>query len=401
MAEDSTPEERPGDPFSNNPFSQLPMFGELAKALAGQGPLNWDAARQFAQLGSTGGAPEGNVDPTVRLAFEDLARLAWFHVADTVGRDEAVPALQVVTRSQWASGTLDAYRHLFTEMATALGTPPPAAGAEVDDADDPMMAMMAGLSKMMAPAMLGMAVGSMVGRLASRAFGTHDLPIPRRPATIALVPSNIDAFSSDWEIPRDEMRLWVTAHELAGHVLLSVPHLSEALSALVRQHVGAFRPDPNAVADRLGSIDSQAGDPMAALQQALGDPEVLLGAVTSPEQQALRPRLDALVAVVVGYTDWIVDAVAVRLVGGNALRIAEAVRRRRVETSASDTFIEQLLGIRCGDEQVHRGKAFVQGAVDRAGERALDPLLQRADAIPTPSELDAPGLWLARLEGEA
>jgi putative hydrolase len=370
----------------------------LAKALAGQGPLNWDAARQFAQLGATGGAPEVNVDPAVRLAFEELARLAWFHVGDVAGRDEPVPPLQTVTRSQWAGGTLDAYRHLFTEMATALGTPPP---AEPDEAADPMMAMMAGLSKMMAPAMLGMAVGSMVGRLAARAFGTHDLPIPRRPATIALVPSNIDAFATDWEIPRDEMRLWVIGHELAGHVLLSSAHLSDALSTLVRQHVGGFRPDPNAVAERLGSIDSEATDPMAALQQALGDPEVLLGAVTSPEQQALRPRLDALVAVVVGYTDWIVDAVAVRLVGGNALRIAEAVRRRRVETTASDTFIEQLLGIRLGDEQVHRGKSFVQGVVDRAGERGLDPLLRRPEAIPTPNELDAPGVWLARLEGHS
>ena len=123
---------------------------------------------------------------------------------------------------------------------------------------------------------------------------------------------------------------------------------------------------------------------MAALQQALSDPEVLLGAVTSPEQLALRPRLDALVAVVVGYTDWIVDAVAVRVVGGNALRIAEAVRRRRVETSASDTFVEQLLGIRLGDDQVARGKAFVQGVVDRAGDDGLLPLLERPDAIPTP-----------------
>jgi putative hydrolase len=398
MADDSSPEERPDDPFSNNPFSQLPMFGELAKALAGQGPLNWDAARQFAQLGSTGGAPEPNVEPAVRLAYEELGRLAWFHVADVVGRDDSAPGLQVVTRSQWASGTLDAYRHLFTEMATALGTPAVGELDVPDEADDPMMAMMAGLSKMMAPAMLGMAVGSMVGRLASRAFGTHDLPIPRRPPAIALVPSNIDAFAGDWEIPGDEMRLWVLAHELAGYVLLSSRHLSEALSTLVRQHVGGFRPDPNAVADRLGTIDAGTGDPMAALQQALGDPEILLGAVTSPEQQALRPRLDALVAVVVGYTDWIVDAVAVRLVGGNALRIAEAARRRRVETSASDTFIEQLLGIRLGDEQVGRGKAFVQGVVDRAGERGLDPLMARADAIPTPNELDAPGLWLARLD---
>ena len=169
----------------------------------------------------------------------------------------------------------------------------------------------------------------------------------------------------------------------------------------MRQHVGGFRPDPNAVAERLGSLDADAGDPMAALQQALGDPEVLLGAVTSPEQLALRPRLDALVAVVVGYTDWIVDAVAVRVVGGNALRIAEAVRRRRVETTASDSFVEQLLGIRLGDDQVARGKAFVQGVVDRAGDDGPATRCSRgADAIPTPNEVDAPGLWLARLEPE-
>jgi putative hydrolase len=280
-------------------------------------------------------------------------------------------------------------------MATALGAPVP---ENPDDAGDPMMAMMAGLSKMMAPAMLGMAVGSMVGHLATRAFGTHDLPIPRQPATVTLVPSNIDGFAADWEIPSDEMRLWVLAHEFAGHALFAATHVRDALSDLVRQHVGGFRPDPNAVADRLGSLDAEGADPMATLQQLLGDPEVLLGAVTSPEQQALRPRLDALVAVVVGYTDWIVDAVAVRVVGGNALRIAEAVRRRRVETSSSDSFVEQLLGIRLGDDQVARGKGFVQGVVDRAGDGGMAPFLRRADAIPTPNEIDAPGLWLARID---
>jgi putative hydrolase len=392
MADDSTPEGRPDD-F----FSALPMFGDLAKALQNQGPLNWDAARQFAQLGATGGASEPNVDPSARLAYADLTRIAWFHVADVIGSDAVPPEPQVVTRSQWASGTLDAYRHLFTEMATALGATGPDEQLP-DAAGDPMMAMMAGLSKMMAPAMLGMAVGSMVGHLATRAFGTHDLPIPRRPNSVTLLSSNIDAFATDWEIPQDEMRLWVLAHELAGHALFEADHLRDALSDLVRRHVGGFRPDPNAVAERLGSLDADAADPMAALQQALGDPEVLLGAVTSPAQLELRPRLDALVAVVVGYTDWIVDAVSVRVVGGNALRIAEAVRRRRVEATPSDSFVEQLLGIRLGEAQVARGKAFVQGVVDRAGDNGLRPLLERADAVPTPAEVDAPGLWLARIE---
>ncbi|MFV0308473.1 MAG: zinc-dependent metalloprotease [Desertimonas sp.] len=389
------PDERP-EPF--DPFANLPMFGEMSRALSGQGPLNWDAARQFALLGATGGTPEANVDPAVRVTLEELARLVWFHVADVLGRDGGVPSFEVTTRTDWARGTLEAYRHLFTELATALGPTATGDGADAADAGDPMMAMMAGLSKMMAPAMLGMGVGSMVGRLSARAFGTHDLPIPRQPASIALVPGNVDEFAQQWEIPGDEMRLWVLAHELAGHVLLTSPAVAEPLAALVREHVAGFRPDPGAVADRLGEIDIAGGDPMTALQSALGDPEVLLGAVTSPEQQALRPRLDALVSTVVGATDWVVDAVAVRLVGGNALRIAEAVRRRRAETSANDRFIEQLLGIRIGDDQVGRGKSFVQGIVDRVGERGLEPLLSRADAAPTPAEVAAPGLWLARLE---
>jgi putative hydrolase len=401
MSDGQPPAERPGDddPLEPvNPFAGLPLFGDLAKALAGQGPLNWDAARQFALMGAAGGTPEANVGPELRFAYEDLARIARMHVADVIGLSHELGGVRVVTRSQWATETLEAYRHLFTEMAASLGrTVDP---EDEESSTDPMMSMMAGLSRMMAPAMLGMSIGSMVGRLATRAFGSHDLPIPRQPSTVVLVPANIEAFAAEWEIPLDEMRLWVLAHEIAGFTLFEAAHLRDALSDLVRQHAGGFRPDASSVTDKLTSLDDEASDPIAALQQALSDPELLLGAVTSPEQRELRPRLDALVAVVVGYTDWVVDAVAVRLVGGSALRIAEAVRRQRIETSDNDAFVEQLLGIRIGEAQVARGKAFVQGVVDRAGDDGLLPLLERADAIPTPSELDAPGLWLARIRPE-
>ena len=173
----------------------------------------------------------------------------------------------------------------------------------------------------------------------------------------------------------------------------------------MRKHVGGFRPDPSAIADKLGSFDPFSGeesnDPTEALQQLFGDPEVLLGAVRSPEQIALQPQLDAAVAAVVGYTDWVVDAVAVRVVGGEALRIAEAVRRQRAGATAEDTFVERLLGIRLGDDQVIRGKSFVQGVVDRVGEPGLARLLALPDSMPTPSEITAPGLWIARVSGES
>ena len=399
MADD----DEPGD--SIDPFAGLPLFGDLSRALSGQGPLNWDAAKQFALLAANGGgllagtgaSTPGNVDPSVRIKYSELAGIARLHVADVMQLEVPSTEPSVATPEQWAQQTLEAYRPLFTDLATSLG---PSDTLPDEVAADPMAQMMAGLGKMMAPAMLGMSVGSMVGNLARRAFGVYDLPIPRATPALVLVPNTIDAFAEAWEIQLDEMRLWVLAHELAGLTLLSIPHIADHLRSLVQRHVGAFRPDSSAIADKLTSLDIEQSDPMAAMQQAFGDPEVLLGAVRSPEQLALEPELDAAVAVTIGVIDWVVDAVAVRIIGGNALQIAEAVRRRRADASPDDIFVERLLGIRLGSEQTARGKAFVQGVVDRAGEHGLAPLFSDPDAVPTPNEIEAPGLWIARVSGD-
>lgn len=397
MADDSSPDRSDDD--DANPFAGLPMFGDLARALQGQGPLNWDAARQFAMLGATEGHAEHNVDPAVRIAYLDLARIAGMHVNDVTGSDTAFPEPRIVTRSQWAAETLDAYRPLFTDLATSLGQQP---DDVTSDAGDPMLQMMAGISKMMQPAMMGMSVGSMVGALSKRVFGLHDLPIPRGKQEVVLVARTIDEFAASWHVPPDQMRLWVLAHELSGFQVFAIDHLREALASLVRSYAGGFRPDPTSLADQLGGLDPTGGgdDPFQALQQAFSDPELLLGAVQSAEQRALQPRLDAAVAAVVGYTDWVVDAVAVRVIGGEALRVAEAVRRQRVERTPDDVFVEKLLGIRVGDDQVARGKSFVQGVVDRVGEHGLTRLLAMPEPLPTPNEIDAPGLWIARVSDD-
>ncbi len=390
----------PGE--SLDPFSGMPLFGDLSRALSGQGPLNWDAARQFAVLAANGGgllsgtgvSTSPNVDPSVRIKYRELAEIARLHVADVMQLEVPATEPDVATPEQWAQQTLEAYRPLFTDLATSLGA---SDDLPAEMADDPMAQMMAGLGKMMAPAMMGMSVGSMVGNLARRAFGVYDLPIPRANPALVLVPTNIDSFASDWSIELDEMRLWVLAHELAGLTLFSVDHIADHLRSLVQRHVGGFRPDPSALSDKLTSLDIDQSDPMAAMQQAFGDPEVLLGAVRSPEQLALEPELDAAVAVTIGVIDWVVDAVAVRIIGGSALQIAEAARRRRAEASPDEVFVERLLGIRLGAEQTARGKAFVQGVVDRAGEHGLELLFTDPAAVPTPNEVEAPGLWLARV----
>ena len=78
--------------------------------------------------------------------------------------------------------------------------------------------------------------------------------------------------------------------------------------------------------------------------------------------------------------------------------LAEAVRRRRVEADPSDRFVERLFGLELTQTAYDRGNAFVAGVVERAGDDGLVRLWQSERTLPTPAELDAPGLWLARID---
>lgn len=393
---------------NEQPFAGIPLFGDLAKAMAGQGPLQWDVARQVAISTATNGTnTEANVDPSSRVSLEQLAPIADMHVRNYTGltthtgAGSALPNIVVTNHSTWVHHTLESYKPLFTQLATALSNPSvdaPQPGTELESETDQISAMMTSLNKIMAPAMMGMSIGSMIGQLSLRAFGQYDLPIPREPKNqMLLVASNVEQFANDWSIAVDDMRMWVLIHELTSHAVLSIDHVRDSINQQISKYIAAFRPNPNALMDRLTTMDLGTTDPMAMMQKFLTDPTIILGAVLSPEQERQAPVLDAMIASIIGYIDHSVDAISALVLGGGE-QIAEAVRRRRVESAPHDSFVEQLLGLRLTRQQVERGHAFAAGVTERAGHDGLSQLFNKAGNLPTPSELDAPGLWLARIE---
>jgi len=395
----------PGDdPFGDdNPFKGMPIFGDLAKLFQQQGPVNWDAARQLALSIATGDTTtsEPNVDPLERIKIEQLARVADLQVTNATGLTTSLTGRGVtivpVTRSQWAQQTLDAYRPLFEQLAGSLHQDEPTVPDEAPSAADPM-AWMAPLMQMIGPTMLGMTAGSMVGHLAQRSFGRYDLPIPRPvDDELTIVIANLVQFGEEWSLPADDLRLWVCLHEIATHAVLGVPHVRAAVEALLHDYLAGFETDSGSLERQLGEVDMSNPGDMAGLQQMFGDPETLLGAIQSPAQRELLPRLEALMAVIVGYIDHTMDQIGTGLVGSYSM-VTEAVRRRRVEADQSDRFVERLFGLELTQAQYDRGNAFVAGVVERAGAEGLARLWVSAVSLPTPAEVDAPGLWLARID---
>jgi len=398
----------PGPDDPSDPFANLPFFGDLSKLLGQQGPVAWDAASRLALTLASGGESEPNIDPTVRLAFEELGRVAEVRISTATGLSTSIggrtTSVVAVTRTQWVQRSLDSYKPLLERLGDALAQTPDDAEA-IDPTDlsagldvpggDPS-ALLGGMMKMLGPMMLGMTVGSMLGHLGRRSLGQYDLPLPRTGShEVMVVPANIDAFGADWSLPTDELRLWVCLHELAHHAVLGVPHVGRTLQTLLGEFVSGFRPDPGALEQRLGDVAvGEAG--IEGLQEVLSDPEALLGVIRTPAQQASLDHIEALVAAVAGYVDHIMDEVGGTLIGSYQ-QVTEALRRRRVEADESDRFVERLLGLELTQAVYDRGRAFVDGVVERSGAEGLERLWADEASLPTPAEIDAPGLWLARI----
>ena len=380
-----------------DPFGGIPFLGDLAKLLQGQSGGGWEAARQFAVQVATGGEPESNPDPIDRLALGELVRVAELQIGAATGLDVTTTGRPLsvvpVTRGEWARRTIDAWRPLLETLSASLTSPALDQGlaAELDDA--PEAAMLKPLLAMLGPVMLGLQAGSMVGHLASRSLGQYDVPIPR-PASdeLVIVARNVNEFGDEWSLPRDDLRLWICLSEVTTHTVINVPHVRERLSSLLQRHAESFTIDTSSIESAFGAIDPM--DP-ASMQEAFGDPAALLGVIQSEAQKSLLPELQAVLAVIVGYVDHVMDRVGAPLIASYGM-LTEALHRRRVEAAAADRFVEHLLGLELGRGQYERGEAFVRGVLERNGD--LSRLFAKAENLPTPNEVDAPGLWLARID---
>lgn len=407
---------------TNDPgFPLQGLLGDLLKLIGAQsGGVAWmDSARALAQGVATEGEPEPNPDPLERIALEELARAAELHVAQATGLEVASGGRPVqvaaVGRGEWALRTLDAWAPLLETIVASQEPPPipagPGAGAHGGPAGPGDLEYpgrtgeaggMGGLADLlsqfagtMGPVLLGMQFGSAAGHLALRAMGQYAVPLPRRDAgQLLVIPRNIDRFAEDWSLPVDQARLWVCIHELTAHAVLSLPHVAQRITALVEEVAADSSVAQQGLMERLLG---EAGDP-ESLQGFLSDPESLLADLVTPGQQRTSEELIALTGAVEGYVDHVTDQVAGGLTG-SAATLREAWYRYRIsDDAAQEQGAAALFGLDISRAQVDRGLAFVRGVVERAGSDGLARLWSEPRNLPTPAEVDAPGLWLARID---
>jgi putative hydrolase len=393
---------------SNDPDNPMGgLLGDLMKVI-GSGPGagdNWfEAARTLAFGVATDGGQDENPDPLVRIAFEELARVAELHVADATGiTATAAPtggvSFDAVGPGQWSFRVLEAYRPTLKSMVEAQQQGAAAVPTAMDlteldpDATSGMAGLLSQFALTLGPVFLGMQFGSAAGHLARRAFGQYALPLPwPESSTLLLVPGNVARFADDWSLPLQEVQLWVCLRELTMHAVLTRPGVRSSLTTLLGDAAAHAATAQRSIVERLGEGIGEG----TSLEDALGDPEALLSDLISPEQRSISSALTAQTTAIGAYVDHVTSTIAETLTSQPAA-LREAWYRYRIEEGEGEQAFAGLFGLNVGQDEVDRGRAFVNGVIDRKGADALTRLWSDELDLPTPAEVDAPGLWLARI----
>jgi putative hydrolase len=216
------------------------------------------------------------------------------------------------------------------------------------------------------------------------------------------VVDNIATFAQDWSLPEEEALLWVCARELASNSVLTRPGVRARFEELLAELAASAAAAQQNLAGRLGAMggpegfEGIGGMDLESLQGMFGDPEALLGDLLTPESRRTSDQLTSLAVVVDAYADHIATTVGAKLVGSHA-QLAEAWYRRRTERGKGEEAAGALFGLDLDQTQVDRGRSFVSGVIERAGAEGLGRLWLSPRNLPTPAEVDAPGLWLERI----
>jgi putative hydrolase len=395
-------------------FSQLDL-AQVMRLLQSEGPVNWEIAHQIAGYVALDGATgEPSITDAARDELIELARAAESHVVAETGLSSALGLkTSTIGRREWADLSLDALRPVLEALATTLrqaleagDDDLPGPGEHPSGASPSSMPFgfagggggadpFGGLLTMLAPLLLGVQAGSMVGYLGQHALGRYDLPLPTDDdPSLAFVLPNLTAFEEAWSLEPKDLRFAVALHEVVHAAERSVPWVRERLVRLAIEYVSAYEVDSPAFEQQFGEVDPNDPSSFAGIAE---HPEALLGAMQSERQPEILARVQGLTMVLEGYADVVIERLGTRLVPDFS-RIHEALQRHHLERGEAERFIEQLLGLRLDREHYERGESFCRGVIERAGLEGLNRLWESERMLPTPNEIDAPGLWLARID---
>lgn len=342
--------------------------------------VDWVATEWLAtRLAGSGDAAEPGLD----WGLDELARQAEERVVAYTGLTPVgpLPPPEAIGRREWIQSNIKLTRQLLDPVFAS-------ASAEVGK--------MKPAGKLWLEAVSSFELALMLGFMAQRILGQYEVMLLEQPGNadpprLLFVRPNLVQTVGKLDVDEHEFVTWVTLHEVTHAVQFGgVPWLQGHLAGLVGELLD--RAQERLETQRRLRLPSRSEVARVAGALRHGD---MVGALASPEERALIDRVQAVMAVIEGHAEHVMDAVGAELLP-TLPQLRKALDARRSTQSPLTRVVMRLLGFELKLSQYKRGKVFCDAIVEQGGIEALTRVFSAPEALPTLAEVSDPAAWLAR-----
>ena len=344
--------------------------------------VDWDLAAATAGALSKSG-PAVSYDEATQVVAElrTLTDEAAGHVAAYTGLTSQVdvPPVRVVDRKDWAAVNIAGLKQVIVPLVSRLsGDKQPGAFADA-----------------IGSRVTGVQAGTVLAYLSGRVLGQYEV-FSGDPGQLLLNAPNI--VEVERKIERRPARLPALGLPARG----DPPHPVHrgAVDARLLPRRGRRRSStPRRAAASTSSSGCAAAWPRCPTRCATRTAaSSVLDIVQTPAQKAVLDRLTALMTLLEGHAEFVMDGV-----GPEVIPTVESIRakfnQRRESGNPLEKAIRRLLGIEVKMRQYAEGRKFVHGVVERVGMAGFNKIFGSPLTLPRLDELGDPDAWVARVHG--
>ena len=244
----------------------------------------------------------------------------------------------------------------------------------------------------------GAQTGAVLAFVSSGILGQYDPfggggPAGSDGGRLLLVYPNVIAVERQLRLDPRDFRMWVCLHEVTHRVqFTAVPWLSDYFTAETKTLVAAIDVPAS---ELLGKSGQLLGAVMQVLRGKEGAQALLLS-VLSPTQREVFDRISALMTLLEGHADVVMDEVGPEVVPTVA-SIRARFNERRKQPGTMDSVVRKVLGMDAKMRQYSDGAAFVRHVVDRVGMARFNVVWSGPESLPKPDEIENPQQWIDRV----
>ncbi|GAB2787714.1 zinc-dependent metalloprotease [Streptomyces daliensis] len=264
----------------------------------------------------------------------------------------------------------------------------------------------------------GVEVGMLLSFLSSRVLGQYETfapasrELPAGPdggGRLLLVAPNIVHVERELEVDPHDFRLWVCLHEETHRTqFTAVPWLRDHLRGEIQSFLGETEMDPSTLLERLReAVQSLTGSrPEGERGEGAeggaddadeGTRGSFVELVQTPAQREILGRLTAVMSLLEGHADYVMDGVGPQVVPSVA-EIREKFQQRRASGAGRlDQALRKLLGLDAKLRQYRDGERFVRAVCDEVGMDGFNRVWTSPNTLPTKAEIAKPADWIARV----